>query len=329
MRTISFFDTKPYDKLFFEEKKEEFGFQIRYYKDKLTAETAGLAAGSDAVVAFVNDTIDKDVIAKLYEMKVPVLAMRCAGYDNVDLQEAKGKLTVVRVPAYSPHAVAEHAFGLALMLNRKLHRAYNRTREYNFSLNGLTGFDFHGKTAGVIGTGKIGQAFIDLCLGFGMKVLAYDPYPVTREGVEYVGLDRLFSESMLISLHCPLTEDNRHIINENSIRQMKDGVILINTSRGGLIQSEALLEGIKSHKIGAAGLDVYEEETDLFYEDRSNRILQDDVLARLISMPNVVVTSHQAFLTEEALKNIAEVTLKNLKEYFETNHCTNEVKMME
>lgn len=329
MRTISFFDTKPYDKLFFEEKKEEFGFQIRYYKDKLTAETAGLAAGSDAVVAFVNDTIDKDVIAKLYEMKVPVLAMRCAGYDNVDLQEAKGKLTVVRVPAYSPHAVAEHAFGLALMLNRKLHRAYNRTREYNFSLNGLTGFDFHGKTAGVIGTGKIGQAFIDLCLGFGMKVLAYDPYPVMREGVEYVGLDRLFSESMLISLHCPLTEDNRHIINENSIRQMKDGVILINTSRGGLIQSEALLEGIKSQKIGAAGLDVYEEETDLFYEDRSNRILQDDVLARLISMPNVVVTSHQAFLTEEALKNIAEVTLKNLKEYFETNHCTNEVKMME
>lgn len=326
METISFYDTKPYDKTFFEQKREKYGFQINYYKDKLNSKSAKLAEESDAVVAFVNDTIDRATIDKLYALGIRVLAMRCAGYDNVDLEAAEGKLKVVRVPAYSPYAVAEHAMGLALMLNRKLHRAYNRTREYNFSLHGLTGFDFRGKTVGVVGTGKIGQAFIDLCLGFGMKVLAYDPYPVEREGVTYVDFDTICREAKLISLHCPLTKDNEYIINADSIAKMQDGVIIINTSRGALIQSEALLEGIKQHKIGAAGLDVYEEETDFFYEDRSNRIMQDDILARLISMPNVVVTSHQAFLTEEALENIAEVTLQNLRDFFDGKPLKNEVK---
>ncbi|MBQ9118625.1 MAG: 2-hydroxyacid dehydrogenase [Lachnospiraceae bacterium] len=326
MKTISFFDTKPYDKIFFEQKKEAYGFQINYYKDKLNGRNARLAEESDAVVAFVNDTVDRAAIDKLYALGIRVLAMRCAGYDNVDLEATKGKLKVVRVPAYSPYAVAEHAMGLALLLNRKLHRAYNRTREYNFSLHGLTGFDFRGKTVGVIGTGKIGQAFIDLCLGFGMKVLAYDPYPVAREGVTYADFDTICREAKLISLHCPLTKDNEYMINADSIAKMQDGVIIINTSRGALIQSEALLEGIKQHKIGAAGLDVYEEETDFFYEDRSNRIMQDDVLARLISMPNVVVTSHQAFLTEEALENIAEVTLRNLRDFFDGKPLQNEVK---
>ncbi len=324
-KIISFFDTKPYDKTFFEQKREAYGFQINYYKDKLNRRSARLAEESDAVVAFVNDTVDKETIERLYELGIRVLAMRCAGYDNVDLQAAAGKLTVLRVPAYSPYAVAEHAMGLALMLNRKLHRAYNRTREYNFSLHGLTGFDFRGKTVGVVGTGKIGQAFIDICLGFGMRVLAYDPYPVERAGVTYTDLDTLCREAKLISLHCPLTKENEHMINADTIAKMQDGVILINTSRGGLIHSEALLEGIKQHKIGAAGLDVYEEETDFFYEDRSNRIMQDDTLARLISMPNVVVTSHQAFLTEDALENIAEVTLRNLRDFFDGKTLENEV----
>lgn len=325
MKTISFYDAKPYDKLFFDRLKDEYGFEINYYEDKLNRRSAMMAENSDAVVAFVNDTIDAAAIDKLYSLGIRVIGMRCAGYNNVDFRAAFEKIHVLRVPAYSPHAVAEHAMGMALMLNRKLHRAYNRTREYNFSLNGLMGFDFHGKTVGVIGTGKIGQAFIDLCLGFGMKVLAYDPFPVEREGVEYVGLDTLCSESRLISLHCPLTKDTKHIINADTISRMQGGVILINTSRGSLIDSEDLIEGIKSHKIGAAGLDVYEEETEFFYEDRSNTIMQDDVLARLISMPNVIVTSHQAFLTEEALGNIAQVTLQNLRDYFEGNALPNEI----
>ncbi len=277
----------------------------------------------------MNDTLDAPTIERLYGLGIRVVGMRCAGYNNIDFNAAKDRLRILRVPAYSPYAVAEHAMGMALLLNRKLHRAYNRTREYNFSLNGLTGFDFHGKTIGVIGTGKIGQAFIDICMGFGMHILAYDPYPVQRDGVTYVTLDTLCRESSVISLHCPLTKETKHIINADTIGKMKDGVILINTSRGALIDSEALLEGIKAHKIGAAGLDVYEEETDFFYEDRSDRIMEDDVLARLISMPNVVVTSHQAFLTAEALSNIAEVTLQNLSDYFNGKELVNEVKPMQ
>lgn len=272
METISFYDAKPYDKLFFDKRKDEFGFEINYYEDKLNRRSALMAENSDAVVAFVNDTLDADTINKLYELGIRVIGMRCSGYNNVDLKAAWERIHVLRVPAYSPYAIAEHAIGMAIMLNRKLHRAYNRTREYNFSLVGLTGFDFHGKTIGVIGTGKIGQAFIDLCLGFGMRVLAYDPYPVERSGVEYVELDRLCRESSVISLHCPLTKETKHIINRDSIAKMREGVILINTSRGALIDSEALLEGIKSHRIGAAGLDVYEEETELFYEDFRTRL---------------------------------------------------------
>lgn len=325
MKTISFYDAKPYDKLFFDRWKGEYDFEINYYEDKLNSRSAVMAENSDAVVAFVNDTVDADTIDRLYNLGIKVIGMRCAGYNNVDFRAAFEKIHVLRVPAYSPHAVAEHAMGMALVLNRKLHRAYNRTREYNFSLNGLMGFDFHSKTVGVIGTGKIGQAFIGLCLGFGMRVLAYDPFPIEREGVEYVGLDELCRESKLISLHCPLTKDTKHIINADTISKMQGGVILINTSRGALINSEDLLEGIKSRKIGAAGLDVYEEETEFFYEDRSNSIMQDDVLARLISMPNVIVTSHQAFLTEEALENIAQVTLQNLSDYFEGKALPNEI----
>lgn len=327
MKTISFFDTKPYDKYFFEKQKGQYDFEINYFEEKLNRRTARMAEGSDAVVAFVNDTLDAPTLNKIYELGIRVVGMRCAGYNNIDFSAAKDRIRILRVPAYSPYAVAEHAMGMALMLNRKLHRAYNRTREYNFSLNGLTGFDFHGKTIGVVGTGKIGQAFIDVCLGFGMKVLAYDPYPVPREGVTYVDMDTLRKDSSVISLHCPLTKETKHIINSDTISKMRDGVILINTSRGALIDSEALLEGIKAHKIGAAGLDVYEEETDFFYEDRSDRIMEDDILARLISMPNVVVTSHQAFLTAEALGNIAEVTLKNLNDYFTGKELVNEVKI--
>ncbi len=329
MKTISFYDTKPYDKYFFEKQQSQYDFVINFYEEKLNKHTARMAEGSDAVVAFVNDTLDAPTIERLYGLGIRVVGMRCAGYNNIDFNAAKDRIRILRVPAYSPYAVAEHAMGMALLLNRKLHRAYNRTREYNFSLNGLTGFDFHGKTIGVIGTGKIGQAFIDICMGFGMHILAYDPYPVQRDGVTYVSLDTLCRESSVISLHCPLTKETKHIINADTIGKMKDGVILINTSRGALIDSEALLEGIKAHKIGAAGLDVYEEETDFFYEDRSDRIMEDDVLARLISMPNVVVTSHQAFLTAEALSNIAEVTLQNLSDYFNGKELVNEVKPMQ
>ncbi len=326
MKTISFYDTKPYDKYFFEKQQGQYDFTINFYEEKLNKHTARMAEGSDAVVAFVNDTLDAPTIDRLYGLGIRVIGMRCAGYNNIDFHAAKDRIRILRVPAYSPYAVAEHAMGLALMLNRKLHRAYNRTREYNFSLNGLTGFDFHAKTIGVIGTGKIGQAFINICLGFGMRILAFDPYPVERDGVTYVDLDTLCRESSVISLHCPLTKETEHIINADTIAKMKDGVILINTSRGALIDSEALLEGIKAHKVGAAGLDVYEEETDFFYEDRSDHIMQDDILARLISMPNVVVTSHQAFLTAEALSNIAEVTLRNLNDYFTGKELVNEVK---
>lgn len=325
MKRISFFDAKPYDRLYFDRWKAEYGFEICYFEDKLNRHTAVMAEDSQAVVAFVNDTIDAATIDRLEKLGIRVIGMRCAGYNNVDLKAAKDRIHIVRVPAYSPHAIAEHAMALAMTLNRKIHRAYNRTREYNFSLNGLMGFDFYGKTIGVIGTGKIGQALIDICIGMGMKVLAYDLYPTQRPGVTYVELDTLFRESNVISLHCPLTKGTKYIINADTISKMRDGVILINTSRGALIQSEDLLDGIKNHKIGAAGLDVYEEETDFFYENRSDMIMQDDVLARLISMPNVIVTSHQAFLTTEALESIAKVTLNNLRGYFDGKELTNEV----
>ena len=326
---IAFFDTKPYDRPSFDRYAAEYGIEIKYFETKLNADTAELAHGFDGVCVFVNDTVDAEVIDKLCELGVKVVALRCAGFNNVDIRHARGKITVVRVPAYSPYAVAEHAMALLLTSIRRIHKAYIRSRDFNFSLSGLTGFDLHGKTVGVIGTGKIGRVFIDICRGFGMKVLAYDKFPVpdldNGDTVRYVGLDELLSGSDIISLHCPLTEETYHMISENAIEKCKKGVVIINTSRGALVDAEALLAGIKSRKVGAACLDVYEEESELFFEDNSGHILEDDTLARLISMPNVIVTSHQAFLTEDALENIAETTVANIVSVFEKGECPNEV----
>lgn len=325
MRKICFYDTKPYDKVYFDIYKEKYGFEIDYFETKLNKNTAILAKGYEAVVAFVNDTIDAKTIEILYENDVKIIAMRCAGYNNIDFKAAFNKIHVVRVPAYSPYAVAEHAIALLLTLNRKIHRAYNRTKEHNFSLNGLIGFDLHGKTMGVVGTGKIGRIFIDICNGFGLKVLAYDPFPATDTDINYVSFEELCKESDIISLHCPLSKDTHYLINKECIETMKNGVILINTSRGALINSEDLLNAIKEEKVGGAGLDVYEEETELFYEDMSYSIIQDDILSGLISMPNVIVTSHQAFLTKEALNNIADISLQNLVDFFDDKALTNEI----
>lgn len=325
VKKIAFFDAKPYDRIWFDRKKEQADFDIRYFDDRLTPDTAVLAAGCDAVCAFVNDEINAAVVDILYGYGIRVIAMRCAGYNNIDFKAAFGRIHVVRVPAYSPHAVAEHTAALMLTLNRRIHRAYNRTREGNFALAGLVGRDLHGRTAGVIGTGKIGRCFIDILHGFGMRVLAFDPFPSDLPGVEFVPLAQLAAESDVISLHCPLTDQTRHIINAGTLAQMKQGAMLLNTSRGALVDSETLLAALKEGRLGAAGLDVYEEESDVFFEDHSDRILADDTLARLISMPNVIVTSHQAFLTDEALEGIAEVTLRNLTEFFSGAGLTNEI----
>lgn len=322
---IAFYDTKPYDMLWFDKLKEKYDAKIKYFEVKLNADTAALAKGCDCVVVFVNDTVDKETIDALYEMGIRLIALRCAGYNNLDFKAAYEKIHVVRVPAYSPYAVAEHTMGMLLSVNRKLHRAFSRTRDFNFSLNGFVGFDLHGKTVGVIGTGKIGRTFIDICRGFGMQVIAYDPYPAKDADFEYVSVETLCRRSDVISLHCPLTNDTHHIISREAIENMKDGVLILNTSRGALIDSEALLEGLKSKKIGGAGLDVYEEEGDLFFEDFSSTIIQDDVLARLLSLPNVLITSHQAFLTNEALENIAETTLENITSFFGDEPLKNEI----
>jgi len=329
MKKIAFFDAKPYDRDAFD-RLNAGRYDIRYFDTRLTEAALPLANGGDAVCAFVNAEIDRAVVEGLVNMGIQVLAMRCAGYNNVDFKAAyESGLTVVRVPAYSPYAVAEHAAALLLTLNRHIHKAAARTRDFNFSLAGLTGFDLHGKTVGVIGTGRIGRVFIDICRGFGMKVLAYDKFPAqgleNGDTVRYVTLDELFAQSDIISLHCPLTEETYHLIDESAIAKCRRGVVLINTSRGALVDAEALLAGIKSRKIGAACLDVYEEESEFFFEDLSGHIVEDDILARLISMPNVLVTSHQAFLTEEALRNIAQTTVQNLHELFERGQCPNEV----
>ena len=321
----AFFDAKPYDNPSFEKYGREQGVEFKFFETKLTRDTAMLAEGCDGVCVFVNDTVDAETIDKLFSLGVRAVALRCAGYNNVDVKHAYGKLHIFHVPAYSPYAVAEHAIALLLTSIRRIHKAYIRTKDFNFSLSGLTGFDLHGKTVGVIGTGRIGRVFIDICRGFGMKVLAYDKYPSENSGIDYVSLDTLFEKSDIISLHCPLTEETHHLIDENAIKKMKKGVTLINTSRGALIDAEALLAGIKSRHIGAACLDVYEEEADIFFEDFSGHIVNDDILARLISMPNVIVTSHQAFLTEEALSNIAETTVMNIKEFAENGYCDNEL----
>lgn len=325
MIKVAFFDTKPYDRFWFDKFKDEYGISIKYYESKLNSDSVVMARGYNAVVAFVNDTLDKTVIDAMANMNIKLVAMRCAGYNNVDLKAAKDKVDVVRVPKYSPYAVAEHTMGLLLCLNRKIHRAYIRTKDFNFSLNGLTGFDLRGKTVGVIGTGKIGQVFIDICRGFGMKILAYDIYP-SVEGIEYTDIDTLCRESDIISLHCPLTKETMHIINQGNIDKMKHGVYILNTSRGALINSDDLAVNLKSGKIGGAALDVYEEESEIFFEDRSTEIINDDTLRILLSLPNVLITSHQAFLTSEALENIARVTLENINSYFEKNVVLNKVE---
>ncbi|MCR4945555.1 MAG: 2-hydroxyacid dehydrogenase [Lachnospiraceae bacterium] len=323
---VAFFDTKEYDRASFEKVAGQGDISIKYLETKLTEDTAELAKGCDVVCVFVNDNVNAAVIDKLYEYGIRMIALRCAGYNNVDLEHAYGKIHVVHVPAYSPYAVAEHAAALLLTSIRRIHKAYNRTRDFNFSLNGLAGFDLHGKTVGIVGTGKIGRIFIDICRGFGMNVIAYDRFPAADSGIEYVALDELFEKSDIISLHCPLTEDTKHMIDGKAIDRMKKGVVIINTSRGALIDAEALLDGIKARKVGAACLDVYEEEADIFFEDRSGHILNDDLLSRLISMPNVIVTSHQAFLTVEALNNIAEATLANIRSFYDNDGiCENEL----
>ena len=325
---IAFFDTKPYDRESFDKISGNYGVNIKYFETKLTADTAELAKGFDAVCVFVNDSVDSEVIDRLCSFGIKIIALRCAGFNNVDMKYAFGKIHVLRVPAYSPYAVAEHAIALLLTSIRRIHKAYIRTRDFNFSLNNLTGFDLYGKTVGVVGTGKIGRCFINICKGFGMKVLDFDKFPaddLVEAGVKYVSMDEMFRESDVISLHCPLTEETYHVIDKAAIEKCKKGVVIINTSRGALVDAQALLDGIKSRKIGAACLDVYEEESDLFFEDFSGHILEDDILARLISMPNVIVTSHQAFLTAEALGNIAETTLENLKSFAENGQCPNEL----
>lgn len=324
MIKAAMFDSKPYDSESFDKVKKD-NLSITYYPVKLDETTVSLAQGHDVVIVFVNDELNKNVVEKLYSFGVKLIALRCAGFNNVDVKSAYGKIHIVRVPAYSPEAVAEHTAALLMTSVRRIHKAYNRTRDFNFSIAGFVGMNLYQKTIGVIGTGKIGKAFINICNGFSMKVLAYDKYPSSDVNCEYVSLDELYEKSDIISLHCPLTDENKHMIGKESIEKMKDGVIILNTSRGSLIDAEALLEGIKSKKVGAACLDVYEEETDLFFEDKSGHILHDDTLARLLSMPNVILTSHQAFLTVEALDSIAKTTVNNIADFFDGKNLENEI----
>ena len=329
MIRVCFYDTKPYDKAYFDKVLENYSnIEIDYFESKLNSRTAILAKGYDASVAFVNDDIGLKTIEGLHDAGVRLLAMRCSGFNNVDLAAAKGRLCVVRVSAYSPYAVAEHAMAMLLTLNRKIHKAYIRTRDFNFSLNRLVGFDLHGKTIGIAGTGKIGRALIDICRPFGMHVAAYDPYPDETLGVDYMSFEKLCEVSDVISLHCPLTRDTFYMVDQRTLEMMKKNVIIINTSRGALINSEALVEALKNKAVGGACLDVYEEETDLFYEDKSQTIIRDDVLLQLLSLPNVIVTSHQAFLTDEALTNIAQTTIENILDYFEHGKAVNEVTVI-
>ncbi len=323
MKRFAFFDTKPYDIDKFTEYGERYEIEFKFLEPKLNEDTAYLARGCDGVCIFVNDRLDKAVIDILADCKIRLVALRCAGYNNVDLAYAKGRIDVCHVPSYSPHAVAEHAMAMLLTSIRRIHKAYIRTRDFNFSLHGFTGFELYGKTVGVIGTGKIGRAFIDICRGFGMRVMAYDKYPLKDAGIAYVSLERIFEESDIISFHCPLTKDTYHMLNAETVKRLKRGVVIVNTSRGALIDSEALLKGLKARIIGATCLDVYEEESDIFFEDFSGHILSDDTLASLLFMPNVIITSHQAFLTEEALAAIAETTAENITAYFNEGTCKN------
>ncbi|MDP4222435.1 MAG: 2-hydroxyacid dehydrogenase [Bacteroidota bacterium] len=326
---VAFFDAKPYDIESFNFINIKYNFNIKYFKYHLTHDNIILARGYDVIVVFVNDTINAEMIGQLKEYGIRLIALRSSGFNNIDLRAALANIKVVRVPAYSPYAIAEHTVALMLSLNRKIHRAYYRTRDANFALNGLLGFDMNGKTAGIIGTGRIGKVLAKILSGFGMKVLLNDIFPDDKfaagSGLEYVPLDTIYRESDIISLNCPLTKETGYMIDSRAISSMKRGVMLINTGRGKLIRTQDLIGGLKSGQIGSAGLDVYEEESQYFFEDLSDRILADDVLARLLTFNNVIITSHQGFFTREALHNIAETTLENIYDFFSGKKLENEV----
>ena len=326
---IIFFDIKDYDREFFEKYGKNYNYEMSFFKSRLSLENVHLTKGYDVVCAFTNDDIGKETIDAMAENGVRLLAMRCAGFNNVSLKDIHNRFKVVRVPAYSPHAIAEYTVGLILAVNRKINKAYVRTREGNFSINGLMGVDLYGKTAGIIGTGKIGQILIKILKGFDMKVIAYDLFPnqkVAEElGFEYVSLDELYANSDIISLNCPLTKDTQYMINRRSMLKMKDGVILVNTGRGQLIDSADLVEALKDKKVGAVALDVYEEEEDYFFEDKSTQVIEDDILGRLLSFYNVLITSHQAYFTKEAVEAITVTTLNNIKDFIEGKPLANEV----
>lgn len=326
---LAVYSTKQYDRKYLEQVNHNYGFELEFFDFLLSERTAKNAVGCDGICIFVNDEAGRVVLEELAEMGIKFIALRCAGFNNVDLDAAKELgIKVVRVPAYSPEAVAEHTVGMMMTLNRRIHRAYQRTRDANFSLEGLIGFNMHGRTAGVVGTGKIGLATLRILKGFGMRLLAFDPYPnpqVLELGVEYVDLKTLFKEADVISLHCPMTPENHHLLNISAFEQMKDGVMIINTSRGGLIDSQAAIDALKQQKIGSLGMDVYENERDLFFEDKSNDVIQDDIFRRLSACHNVLFTGHQAFLTAEALTSIAETTLENLKQLESNQACPNEL----
>lgn len=327
---IAVFDTKPYDEQTFRMVNENYGFELFFHREHLDATNVVLAGGADAVCIFVNAVADEYVIKKLHESGVKLIALRCAGFNNVDVSAAhKYGVKVVRVPEYSTHAIAEHTLALMLCLNRKIHRAFIRTRDWNFSLNGFMGFDMHGKTVGVIGTGKIGKTVVGVLKGLGMNVFVYDVYPdhdyAKQNNIKYVSLDEIYAISDIITLHCPLNKDTEYLINERSLSKMKDGVMIINTGRGRLINTRDLIDGLISRKVGSAGLDVYEEEGAYFYEDCSDSVLTDDTLARLLSFNNVILTSHQAFFTQEAMQNIAQTTFTNIVDFFDKKELKNEV----
>ncbi len=328
-KRIAFYDAKPYDIIFFEKANKKFGYELKFFNGHLTVDTITLAKGFDTVCLFVNDIATAEVIKTLKDYGIKLIALRSAGYNNIDLKSAYENIHVVRVPAYSPYAVAEHAVAMMLTLNRRTHKAYYRTQDNNFTITGLLGFDMYGKTAGIIGTGQIGKVLINILKGFGMKVLANDAFPnkelAEKTGFEYTDLGTLYKNSDIISLHCPLTPETQYLINKESIGAMKDGVMLINTSRGKLIDTKALIAGLKSGKIGYAGLDVYEEESEYFFEDFSSQNINDDILARLLTFNNVLITSHQAFFTKEALTNIASTTLQNIKDFFDNKELKNEI----
>jgi len=326
---VAMFDSKSYDVDSFQKANKEYGYEISFFKENLNSETAVLCQDHNVVCPFVNDTVDSEVIDILKSKGIKLITLRSAGYNNVDLKAVYKKIHVMHVPQYSPYAVAEHAAALMLALNRKTHRAFYRTRDSNFSIEGLIGFDMRGKTAGVIGTGKIGRVMIDILTGFGMNIVAYDPYAdedyAREKGFKYVEIQELYGKSDIITLHCPLTKGTYHIINSESLSRMKDGVMIVNTGRGQLIDTRALIKALKEKKVSSAGLDVYEEESEYFFEDFSSKVISDDVLARLLTFPNVLVTSHQGFFTREALNNIADTTLQNIKKYFNDEYLDNEI----